>query len=716
MRQSLFVALMLCLTPVLAGCLDSLTGDEELRAGCTYTEAENWDPQAQIDDGSCVLSEPVKGCTYADAENYDSAAEVDDGSCTFTEPVEGCTDPAASNYNQYAEYSDDSCEYVVEGCTDPDAENYDNDANQDDGSCEFAVEGCTYGDAANYDPNATVDDGSCEYPVYGCTDPDAENYDPDATEDDGTCKYYTEYEPLTGDEINAWSDFAGEEEDYTYWSDDFDRFEVRTMLNMEGAMGDEDGGDEEEEEGTMYLVSGMQKDDANQVFSATFGMQMEGEGNAMTFRQTSVRQGPDCTSSDCTLTNEISEMYLEGSEGEGTHMRMEMEEVTRGRDEVPYYGDPVAELWAGENILSGEEEEEYIEIENNSYDPDEIEVVPGTIVFWYNNEETAHTVTADDGSFDSGNIAPYEEWSYTFEEVGEFSYSCDYHGSLGMKGEVIVAEADDPEWDVITAWGWDEDGDGEYDWIDHEAWGVDQDDDEVLYLHGILREDIASGKLYPVLLEAEDENGTLQMRAEFWYGDEVWIEVIESDGLGKAAAGFSWEADSYDDDDNGQNVYEGTIIGNQFMQEVSHFEMEIRVLEAYEDDDEGGGDPFGGDDDEEDARDSARVVARMVLSEGDDDMVDTETGCHWYITWNDDDDDGLVSVNDTYEIRSDKLGDEGEVCNREDENGNATYVIEFYDLWADAYVDEPNMALPGFAGLFAVLALLGLAGLRRRRR
>ena len=49
MRQSLFLAVMLCLTPMLAGCLDSLTGDEELRAGCTYTEAENWDPLAKID-------------------------------------------------------------------------------------------------------------------------------------------------------------------------------------------------------------------------------------------------------------------------------------------------------------------------------------------------------------------------------------------------------------------------------------------------------------------------------------------------------------------------------------------------------------------------------------------------------------------------------------------------------------------------------------------
>ena len=375
----------------------------------------------------------------------------------------------------------------------------------------------------------------------------------------------------------------------------------------------------------------------------------------------------------------------------------------------------MAELWAGDNILSGEEEE-HIEIEDNSYAPDEIEIEPGTIVFWHNNEETAHTVTADDDSFDSGNIAPYEEWSYTFEEVGEFSYSCDYHGSLGMTGKVIVAEADDPEWLDITAWGWDADGDGEDDWIDHEAWGVDQDDEEVLYLHGILRKDITSGKLYPVLLEAEDENGTLRMRAEFWYGDEVWIEVMESDGLGKATAGFSWEADSYDDDDNGQNVYEGTITGNQYMQEVSHFEMEIRVLEAYDDEGDEGPSFDPGDEDEEDARENARVVASMTLSDGEADMVDSETGCHWYISWNDDNDDGLASVNDTYEVRSDKFDSAGETCNREDENGNASYVIEFYDLWADAYVDEPNMALPGFAGLFAVLALLGLAGLRRRRR
>ena len=110
MRQSLFLAVMLCLTPMLTGCLDSLTGDEELRAGCTYTEAENWDPLAQIDDDSCDLG--LEGCTYEGAENYNPLFVVDNGSCVFADPVVGCMDSMASNYNPYAEYDDDSCVYL----------------------------------------------------------------------------------------------------------------------------------------------------------------------------------------------------------------------------------------------------------------------------------------------------------------------------------------------------------------------------------------------------------------------------------------------------------------------------------------------------------------------------------------------------------------------------------------------------------------------------
>jgi len=56
--------------------------------------------------------------------------------------VFGCTDPTANNYNPDATVNDGSCTYDVLGCTDPTANNYDPAANVDDGSC-------TYGSCTN---------------------------------------------------------------------------------------------------------------------------------------------------------------------------------------------------------------------------------------------------------------------------------------------------------------------------------------------------------------------------------------------------------------------------------------------------------------------------------------------------------------------------------------------------------------------------------------
>jgi len=49
--------------------------------GCTDPTALNYDPAANIDDGSCIL--PIYGCTQHQATNYDPLANVDDGSCTY---------------------------------------------------------------------------------------------------------------------------------------------------------------------------------------------------------------------------------------------------------------------------------------------------------------------------------------------------------------------------------------------------------------------------------------------------------------------------------------------------------------------------------------------------------------------------------------------------------------------------------------------------------
>ena len=60
---------------------------------------------------------------------------------------------------------------VVLGCIDETANNYNEAATQDDGSCEYdpeIIEGCTNSTALNYDENATVDDDSCEYPPPRC--------------------------------------------------------------------------------------------------------------------------------------------------------------------------------------------------------------------------------------------------------------------------------------------------------------------------------------------------------------------------------------------------------------------------------------------------------------------------------------------------------------------------------------------------------------------
>ena len=72
----------------------------------------------------------ANGCTYMDAENYDPAAIIDDGSCEYT----GCTDMASANYNPIASIDDGSC--VTVGCMDPDGYDYDPNANYP-GGCDY---------------------------------------------------------------------------------------------------------------------------------------------------------------------------------------------------------------------------------------------------------------------------------------------------------------------------------------------------------------------------------------------------------------------------------------------------------------------------------------------------------------------------------------------------------------------------------------------------
>ena len=63
--------------------------------GCTNSSANNYNPNATQDDGSCTYN---YGCTDPSAYNYDSSAVINDGSCIY----QGCMDPNANNYNSNA--------------------------------------------------------------------------------------------------------------------------------------------------------------------------------------------------------------------------------------------------------------------------------------------------------------------------------------------------------------------------------------------------------------------------------------------------------------------------------------------------------------------------------------------------------------------------------------------------------------------------------------
>ena len=72
------------------------------------------------------------------------------------------------------------------------------------------------------------------------------------------------------------------------------------------------------------------------------------------------------------------------------------------------------------------------------YSPANITVVIGAnnTVAWTNNDNTPHTVTANNGAFDSGLINPGQTWTYTFTTPGTYAYHCSIHP--WMTGTVTV--------------------------------------------------------------------------------------------------------------------------------------------------------------------------------------------------------------------------------------------------------------------------------------
>ncbi len=86
-----------------------------------------------------------------------------------------------------------------------------------------------------------------------------------------------------------------------------------------------------------------------------------------------------------------------------------------------------------------------LDMKDFAFAPGTHTVSAGTKVTWTNSDDVVHTVTAEDGSFDSGDIDGGDSWSYTFTAPGTYLYYCKPHASegsdghmRGMVGKIIV--------------------------------------------------------------------------------------------------------------------------------------------------------------------------------------------------------------------------------------------------------------------------------------
>ncbi|HEV3088303.1 MAG TPA: cupredoxin family copper-binding protein [Candidatus Elarobacter sp.] len=77
-----------------------------------------------------------------------------------------------------------------------------------------------------------------------------------------------------------------------------------------------------------------------------------------------------------------------------------------------------------------------VHIKNFAFVPDTVNIDAGQTVRWVEDDDTPHTVTASDKSFDSGNLNKKDAWTYAFSKPGTYAYICAYHPY--MKGKVVV--------------------------------------------------------------------------------------------------------------------------------------------------------------------------------------------------------------------------------------------------------------------------------------
>jgi plastocyanin len=83
-----------------------------------------------------------------------------------------------------------------------------------------------------------------------------------------------------------------------------------------------------------------------------------------------------------------------------------------------------------------------VQIADSAFSPATMTIAVGDTVTWTNADGRPHTVTSNDGAFDSGNLNEGQVYSFTFSEPGKYTYHCNYHDQ--MQASIVVEAASAP--------------------------------------------------------------------------------------------------------------------------------------------------------------------------------------------------------------------------------------------------------------------------------
>ena len=80
-----------------------------------------------------------------------------------------------------------------------------------------------------------------------------------------------------------------------------------------------------------------------------------------------------------------------------------------------------------------------VHIRDDKFVPATVTVLAGRNVTFVNDDDDAHTVTADDGSWDSEGLNQGQSWTHAFTKAGKIAYHCTVHPF--MKATIVVKAA-----------------------------------------------------------------------------------------------------------------------------------------------------------------------------------------------------------------------------------------------------------------------------------